>query len=140
MLYILYQKSCPTPVFVILTLECVVSKGKSGFLIYNLGHAYYKTCLMIFKITENSKRGFASTTMQWHLPLWMLRWEMREFKGLVLSLFVYMVHSISLWELAFYPMINSLHLLSCTSMTLWRQLIDGFNITINWMGYTFGFA
>ena len=45
MLYILYQKSYPTPVFVILALECVVFKDKSSFLRYNLGHMYCKTCL-----------------------------------------------------------------------------------------------
>ena len=43
--YILCQKSYPTPAFIILALECVVSKGKSSFLRYNLGHMYCKTCL-----------------------------------------------------------------------------------------------
>ena len=50
-------------------------------------------------------------TMQWHLPLWMLRWETREFKGLDLLHFISMVHFIILWELSFHLIINSLHLL-----------------------------
>ena len=92
MLYILFPKSYPALVFVILALEYAVFRAKSIFLISNVGHVIYKSCLMIHRIADNLRRKFANTIMLWHLLLWAPIWTMMQFKDLGLLLFGFMAH------------------------------------------------
>ena len=87
MLYISFQESYPAPVFIILTFEYAVFKAKSIFLISNSGHMFFRSCLMIHKIIDNSRRKFANTTM-----LWTLACTMMQFKALGLLSFKSIAH------------------------------------------------
>ena len=133
MLFISFQKSLPTLVFIILALAYVVYRAKSIFLLYNNDHVFCRSCLMILKIIGSLRQRFANITISWHLLLWLLMWTIKPSKDLVLHHFGSMVHSTILWEPSCHQMVLNLPMLNSISMIQRKQLIGVFNITSNWM-------